>query len=730
MPASQDSTVNFLFGASGLTPHGFCLAWQPGLIWLTAGANLVIAAAYFCIPLALVVLLLRWRNAPYKPVFGLFAGFIVACGLSHLLTALTLWVPLYWLSGVVDSITAVLSVLTAIVVWPAIAKIVYADQELQSARSLAEAGRLRLEELAMQDSLTGLANRRHFDTFLDTEVRRAKRAGTPVALIMIDADKFKPFNDMYGHPSGDACLRLVATAIRGQLRRAGDLAARFGGDEFAAVLPGADETGAAIVAERIVHAIRRLGILHPANASGIFTASAGVAAIMPSLSAFEPHHLLQLADAALYAAKDTGGNRVSSIEQAAHYRDTIFHRTPDDQPLPEDAPESDWTPRMPAGIDFAGILRGIPFGVLVTDSTQPDHPIVFANAGFAKMTGYTLRETVGRNSRFLQGAETDASTIEEVAEAIRHGLPIQREVLNYRKDGTAFWNELFVQPLTDRHGAVVGFVGLQIDQSARYRAEEAQRDSEAKLAAIVANLPGYIFQRTITKNGVLVYSYFSQTYWRLLGIDQVPQLPDYDPYLNIHPADAERVRSAVARSSQNMSTCTVEFRAIRATGESLWLRTQSSPRALAGGNIAWDGVGIDITAEMAARESLTYLAYHNPLTGLCNRVLFLKTLDEMRAPRPDLPRQVATFAQQGVRDATEAMKDAATLLNIQVIDVSEGPKRAIADGIPVTPTLIAQYAGKRVMMMGDLSDAAALRSVLDACAHALEEADAPQGEPV
>ncbi len=633
-----------LLDFSDLTPHGFCLGWEPGLLWLTAGANLLIAGAYFCISAAGVALMLRRRSVPYKLVIALFAAFISACGVTHLLTTITLWLPLYWLSGAVDAVTASLSIVTAILIWPVLDKFIAAQRELEAARAKADAATQKLEELALQDGLTGLANRRHFDLFLEDEIRRARRADTSVALIMIDVDKFKPYNDTYGHPSGDACLRALSAAIAGQLKRAGDLAARLGGDEFAVVLPNTDEVGAVQVAERILQRIRDIGILHPATASGIVTASAGVAAILPSLGKDEPHHLLETADAAVYAAKDGGGDRVSSRGQGGRDRNDLSIRREGGRSAcaGEAGPVS--TPHMPVGMDFVGILRGFPFGVLLTDSTRPDDPIVFANPGFTAMTGYSLREIIGRNSRFLQGPETDPRTVKDLAAAIRNGVPIRRELLNYRKDGQAFWNELFMQPLMDKQGAVVGFVGLQIDQTARHRAEDAQRNSETKLAGIVENLPGYVFQHILTADGSLVYSYFSQSYWRLLGIEQVPQLRDADPYGQIHPADVQAVRRSVARSLASMSTATIEFRAIRQNGSTVWLRTKSTLRERADGTVVWDGVGVDISAEKASQEALAYLAYHDPLTGLCNRVLFRQRLEAMCVPGLARPRRIAAFA--------------------------------------------------------------------------------------
>ncbi len=110
------------FSLSQFTPHGFCLAWQPGLIWLQAGSDILIAAAYFSIPATLLIFLRRRRDLAFKPVFGLFAAFILACGTTHVLGAVTLWVPLYWLDGGIKALTAVLSVATAIALWPLVPK--------------------------------------------------------------------------------------------------------------------------------------------------------------------------------------------------------------------------------------------------------------------------------------------------------------------------------------------------------------------------------------------------------------------------------------------------------------------------------------------------------------------------------------------------------------------------------------------------------------------------------
>ncbi|SEO09296.1 diguanylate cyclase (GGDEF) domain-containing protein [Duganella sp. CF517] len=166
-----------------------------------------------------------------------------------------------------------------------------------------------LAALSVTDALTGLANRRHFDQALGTEWRRARRAGTPLGAAMIDIDQFKPYNDLYGHQQGDACLRLVAEALAHSVRQGVDLVARYGGEEFAIILPGADLAETAAVAERARAAVAALAAPHQRSAHGIVTVSIGVAALAPPAD-LDADGLYRAADAALYQAKESGRNRV------------------------------------------------------------------------------------------------------------------------------------------------------------------------------------------------------------------------------------------------------------------------------------------------------------------------------------------------------------------------------------------------------------------------------------
>lgn len=186
------------------------------------------------------------------------------------------------------------------------------EAELRQARDALETLNKTLNTLAMEDGLTGLANRRQFDVALDSEYSRAARTASTLALIMMDVDCFKQYNDIYGHAAGDECLQTIGRTIaRVASRRPGDLAARYGGEELAVLLPNTDVAGAVMLAERIRSAVRDLKIEHAGSADGFVTLSAGVDALSPVAGkAGQPKELVRAADKALYAAKTGGRNRV------------------------------------------------------------------------------------------------------------------------------------------------------------------------------------------------------------------------------------------------------------------------------------------------------------------------------------------------------------------------------------------------------------------------------------
>ena len=183
-------------------------------------------------------------------------------------------------------------------------------------RDISKRKRLEMElsELALRDGLTGLINRRGFDEGLKQEWLHHSREAKPLSLLLVDVDRFKQFNDQYGHQAGDDCLRTVASAVNHAVRRPTDKVARYGGEEIAVILPNTSMAGAVLVAEHVRAAVETLHIPHRANSGcgGSVTVSIGVATASAEAER-TPHMaaaLLAAADGALYRAKDAGRNRV------------------------------------------------------------------------------------------------------------------------------------------------------------------------------------------------------------------------------------------------------------------------------------------------------------------------------------------------------------------------------------------------------------------------------------
>jgi diguanylate cyclase (GGDEF)-like protein len=180
----------------------------------------------------------------------------------------------------------------------------------------------QLTLLAGTDALTGLNNRRRFDEVLASEWRRSQRTKTPIALLIIDADHFKAFNDAHGHQAGDAALTSIAACIASGAKRATDLCARYGGEEFAVLLPGETVEGAFRIAEEIRASILALRAQQQGHPDMSPTISAGVAAMTPQ-AGLAPHDLIKSADLALYEAKHQGRDRSVAAPTIASLRNKL-----------------------------------------------------------------------------------------------------------------------------------------------------------------------------------------------------------------------------------------------------------------------------------------------------------------------------------------------------------------------------------------------------------------------
>lgn len=222
--------------------------------------------------------------------------------------ALTAWRTDAMLSAVV--VTGLLG-LTALIGWFLILDIrrrVEAEDNLRGAQQQLVASNQKLESLAMKDSLTGLANRRSFDENLAMEARRAQRESTTLALLMVDIDYFKRFNDLLGHLAGDACLQAAGKIFEACARRPSDLVARYGGEEFGIILPDTDVHGAAMTAQLILDRLKEDNIPHNSSPIGRLSVSIGIV-IATGSQLDHLQRLIEVADEALYNAKAMGRNQ-------------------------------------------------------------------------------------------------------------------------------------------------------------------------------------------------------------------------------------------------------------------------------------------------------------------------------------------------------------------------------------------------------------------------------------
>lgn len=295
-----------------------------------------------------------------------------------------------------------------------------------------------LKGLSYTDALTGLANRRRFDSALEMEWQRSMRSQRPVSMLMVDVDHFKLYNDRLGHGDGDVCLRKVAQALQSIAQRTDDLMARFGGEEFACVLPDTDVEGALRIAAMAQEAVRALAIPHPASpVASVVTVSIGVSGLVAEVGT--PQALLiESADRALYRAKRLGRNRIERADSG--------------QPLAPDSPASPVT---------------LPLSVAVPTSEDPYVLLVEDDARMAMLLAGRL-EALGTRVKRVAHAQ---AALEEIA----HSTPdlILSDVVMPGMDGFEFCKTLKANP--DKAG--IPFVVLtSLNRNLRERSTHAGAD--------------------------------------------------------------------------------------------------------------------------------------------------------------------------------------------------------------------------------------------------------------
>ena len=274
---------------------------------------------------------------------------------------------------------------------------------------------------------------------------------------------------------------------------------------------------------------------------------------------------------------------------------------------------------------FAATSRSI----LITDATA-DNPVAYANAGFSALFGYSEAEAIGRNCRFLQGVDTDPRVVSEIRRALALGVSIRCDILNYRKDGTSFWNDLTIDPIRDAAGQLLGFVSIQSQADVAHLANEARADAESKLDSIARNIPGFIYRQVMRSDGAIDLVYCSPSLGKMLGITGGHTARSF--YDHIHPDDHDALFAAIRLSAANMSIFREEFRLVSPGGITHWLRSEAPPRRMKNGEIVWDALALEFSAEKRWQSEFANLMLRDPLTGLLNREAWRQALTRQVEP--------------------------------------------------------------------------------------------------
>ncbi len=240
-----------------------------------------------------------------------------------------------------------------------------------------------------------------------------------------------------------------------------------------------------------------------------------------------------------------------------------------------------------------------PCGLTITDAIAPDNPIIYANDGFQRITGYTPAEILGRNCRFLQRGRSEQPAVAELRAAVATGQGCHVTLVNFRKDGRAFHNELAVTPLRDPSGRVTAFVGVQNDVTARVEAEQATRESEERFRTLADLLPTRVWLTDEAGR----FEFLNEA-WRDFLPDEDAARGDARGWLRwVHPEDCAAVDEALARARETGRPLGFETRFVRPGGEERWFTVEGVPRLGPGG--VWRGLlgsALDVTEDRAAQD--------------------------------------------------------------------------------------------------------------------------------
>ncbi len=272
--------------------------------------------------------------------------------------------------------------------------------------------------------------------------------------------------------------------------------------------------------------------------------------------------------------------------------------------------------------------------VTITDCLQLDNPVIYANQSFLDLTGYSKKEVIGHNCRFLQGPDTDQKTVQKLRIAVAKRQHIRVQIYNYRKNGKPFWNDLILSPVKNKKGIVTHFIGLQIDDTERIEREEVLRKSKESLSKI---LERQSIMLQATKLGIwycdlpfdnLVWDNKVKDHFWLYPHEQVTMDMFYK---QIHPNDRYRTKVAIEKSIKNNTLYDIEYRTVNQnTQQYKWIRSMGRPTYDNKNQpVRFDGISIEVTDEKTVeqqKDDFIAIASHELKTPVTSIKLYAQTL--------------------------------------------------------------------------------------------------------
>ena len=295
-------------------------------------------------------------------------------------------------------------------------------------------------------------------------------------------------------------------------------------------------------------------------------------------------------------------------------------------------------------------LESLAYGLTVHDATQPEFPILFANAAFEQLTGYSRDDAIGRSCDFLNGPDTDPAALAEIHESIARGRTCFVTLIHYRADGSPFWNEVALSPLYDGEGQLLQYIALQRDVSARESGAEALRDAESRYRRLLENLNGVVTWIADFDDRGGTIEYISPQVETLLGYSRDDWMrPRPVWYEALHPDDAERVYAAQRARFDNQTSETIEYRLIADDGRVIWVWDKCTLAERRGDRIRREGMFIDITAVKEAESALKLSeeVQRSVIEALEDGVAVLGRSGELLVANPGFARLLAGEPQIG-----------------------------------------------------------------------------------